>query len=79
MRFAGARTSDVKIAKIVLRDFGKSDEALREDVGAGNGDVANVASGDGVTLRGVLRIDLIGGSGDLDLLVDFFGVIESEI
>ena len=73
--FAGAGAGDVEIVAIVLRDLGQGGEALREDVGAGYGNVADVASGEGVALGGVLRIDLIGGSGDLYVLVNFFGVI----
>ncbi len=46
---------------------------------AWNGNVADVAGGESVALGGVLRVDLIGGSGDLNLFVDFFGVIEGEI
>ena len=79
LRFAGARASDVKIIQIVLRDFGEGGEALRENVRAGDGDVSNVARGERVALGGVLRIDLIGAGGDLDLFVDFFGVIEGEV
>ena len=79
LRFAGASTGDVKIVEIVLRDFRESGKALREDVRAGNGDVANVAGGESVALGGVLRIDLIGGGCDLDLLVNFFGVIHGEV
>ena len=78
LRFAGTRAGDVQIALIVLGDFGESDEALREDVRAGHGDVSNVAGGERVALGGILRIDLIGASGDLDLLVNFFGVVYGE-
>ena len=79
LRFTGACAGDVKNVEMVLRDFGEGGEALREDVRAGNGDVANVAGGESVALGGVLRIDLIGAGGDLDLLVDFFGVIHGEV
>jgi hypothetical protein len=58
-----------------LRDFGKRGEALREDVGAGYGNVAYGTGREGVALSGVLRFDLIGGGRDLDVLVEFFGVI----
>jgi len=77
--FAGAGAGNVEIVEMVLRDFRESGEALREDVRTGNGDVANVAGGESVALGGVLRIDLIGGGADLDLLVDFFGVIHGEV
>lgn len=78
LRFTGAGAGDVKIAGIVLRDFRKSDETFREDVRAGDGNIENVASGERGALRGVLRIDLIGGRGDLDLLMNFFFVIQDE-
>jgi len=77
--FTRASAGDVKIVEMVLRDFREGGEALREDVRAGNGDVANVAGGESIALSGVLRIDLIGAGGDLDLLVNFFGVIHGEV
>src|SRR5580704_2728355 len=73
--FSGAGAGNVKVVEIVLRDFGKRGEALREDVGAGYGNVADGVGGEGVALSGILRVDLIGGGGDLDALVEFFGVI----
>ena len=79
LRFAGTRARDVKIIEIVLRDFGEGGEALREDMGAGDGNVSDVAGSERVALGGVLRIDLIGAGGDLDLFVDFLGVIENEV
>ena len=79
LRFARASAGNVEIVEMVLRDFREGGEALREDVRAGNGDVANVAGGESVALGGVLRIDLIGWGADLDLLVNFFGVIHGEV
>ena len=76
--FAGTRAGDVQITLIVLSDLGESDEAFCKNVRAGHGDVSNVASGERVALGGILRIDLIGASGDLDLLVNFFGVVYGE-
>jgi len=52
---------------------------LCKDVGAGHGNVPDVLRTEGVALGGVLRIDLIGGGGDLHLLVNFFGVIQGEV
>src|SRR5580692_879735 len=74
--FSGAGTGNVKVVEIVLRDFGQRGQALREDMGAGHGNVADGAGGEGVALSGVLRVDLIGGGRDLDVLVTFFGVIQ---
>ena len=68
----------MQIVLIVLGDFRKSDEALCEDMRAGDGNVSNVAGGERVALGGILRIDLISASGDLDMFVDFFGVIYGE-
>jgi hypothetical protein len=68
----------VEIALIVLGDLGESDETFGKDVGARNGDVSNIAGGERVALSRVLRIDLIGASCDLDLFVNFFGVIYGE-
>ena len=79
LRFAGTSAGDVKIAGIIFGDFGKGDEALGKNVGIGGGEFENVAGGERVALSGVLRIDLIGGSSDLDLLVKFFGVIQREM
>src|SRR5580700_11840239 len=73
--FSGTGAGNVKVVEIVLRDFGQRCEALREDVRTGYGNVADGAGGEGVALSGVLRVDLIGGGGDLDVLVEFFGVI----
>src|SRR5580693_7378515 len=75
LRFAGACAGDVEIVCVVLRDFWEGDETFREDVGARDGNVADVACGESVALSGVLRIDLVGGRGDLDLFVEFFRVI----
>lgn len=78
LRFAGTRAGNVEIALVVLGDFGEGDEAFGEDVRVGDGNIANGAGRQGIALGGVLWIDLVGGSGDLDLLVNFFRVIESE-
>ncbi len=75
LRFARSGACDVKIRSVVLRDFGEGDKTLREDVRAGDGNVEDVARGKRVALRGVLGIDLVGASGDLDLFVNLFGVI----
>jgi hypothetical protein len=71
--FSGACAGDVQIGEIIASDFRQSGEALREDVRAGDGNITNVMSGESISLSGVLWIDLIGGSGDLDTLVKFFG------
>lgn len=76
--FFRARAGNVETAEIVLGDFGQSGEALREDVRAGDGNVPDVAGSECVALGGVLRIDLIGGGGDLDLLVNLFRVVQSQ-
>ena len=65
----------MQITLIVLGDLGESNETFREDVRAWYGDVSNVAGGECVALSGILRIDLIGTGGDLDLFVNFFGVV----
>jgi len=78
LRFAGTRAGDVEIALIVLGDLGESDKAFGKDVWAGDRDVSNVAGGERVALGGILRIDLIGASCDLDLFVNFFGVVYGE-
>lgn len=44
----------------------------------GGGNLENVAGSERVALRGVLRIDLIGRGGDLDLLMNFLFVIQGE-
>jgi hypothetical protein len=73
--FSGAGAGNVKIVEIVSRDFGQRGEALREDVGAGYGNVADGTGRESVALSGVLPVALIGGGRDLDALVELFGVI----
>src|ERR1700676_73559 len=75
LRFSRAGAGNVQIVEIVLGDLGQSGEALGEDMGAGYGNVADGAGSERVALGCILRIDLIGGGGDLYLLVNFFGVI----
>ena len=76
--FSGTGAGDVQIGEIIASDFRQSGEALREDVRAGDGNITNVVSSESISLSGVLWIDLIGGSGDLDTLVKFFGVVQGE-
>jgi hypothetical protein len=48
--FAGTCSGDMKVVQMVAHDFGQGDEAFRKNVGAGDGDVANVAGCEGGTL-----------------------------
>ena len=73
-----ARAGHVQVVEVVLDDLRHRNQALVKDMRVGNRDVANVPRGKRGPLRRVLRIDLVGGRGDLHLFADFLLVIQNQ-